>query len=251
MLLLPTLDGEYCRIYTKKNKVYTGTILCESCAIHVYPDANTRERNLQSLIVRVDENVNTKEDIKALGIENGNYIAIDAKTQILNNGFIKSRFLDNKINVACLLGLIKYIYDNKITVKNNLAFFFPNYEEVEHGCAYLPIDIDVLYALDIGCIGPESDSDEHMVNICSKDYYSPYDYQETNKLIQICKKNKINYNIDSYDYYGSDVCAAQIGGQDFAGVTFGPNVNATHGMERTHIDGIMNNFNLLIALIKQ
>ena len=25
--LLPTLDGEYCRIYTRKGQVYTGTVL--------------------------------------------------------------------------------------------------------------------------------------------------------------------------------------------------------------------------------
>lgn len=247
--LIPTLDGEYCKIYTRQNKIYSGTILCDSCSIHVNPDAKTKERTINNIIIRIDENISNKEDVKELGIEIGNFVAIEPKTQVLKNGFIKSRFLDNKINVACLLELIKFIYENKVDINENILFLFPNYEEIGDGCSSFPIDIDILYALDIGCITPGSESTEKMINICVKDYYAPYDYKETNKIIELCKKNGINYNLDSYTYYSTDVSAARIGGQDFAGVSFGPNVHASHGMERTHIESLENMLKLLILII--
>ncbi|MDR2898895.1 MAG: aminopeptidase, partial [Clostridiales bacterium] len=42
--ILNTLDGEYCNIRTRDGRVYTGTILSNSPAAHVFPDANTLER---------------------------------------------------------------------------------------------------------------------------------------------------------------------------------------------------------------
>ena len=35
--LMPTLDGEYCRIYTREGKVYTGTVLRRRCMCRTTP----------------------------------------------------------------------------------------------------------------------------------------------------------------------------------------------------------------------
>ena len=111
---LNTLDGEYCRIYTRNNKIYTGTILSKSPSSHVFLDALTRERNEENMEIRLDEIVYSKEDTQKLGIETGDYICIDPKTTITENGFVKSRFIDDKISCCILMGVLKYFNDNQI-----------------------------------------------------------------------------------------------------------------------------------------
>ena len=245
----PTLDGEYCTLKTRDNKEYTGTFLSTSPAVHVYKDANTKARNPESMYVRLDEVIKTKEDVEKLGIEVGNFIFIDPKTTITKSGFVKSRFLDDKINVASIFGLIKHLKENNITPKYTLKFIISTYEEVGHGAAYIP-ELDEMIAVDMGCIGDDLTCTEYDVSICPKDSSGPYNYELTNKLIALAKENKINHAVDIYPYYGSDVSAANRGGNDFKGALMGPGVHASHGMERTHIDGILATIELLYNYIK-
>ncbi len=245
----PTLDGEYCTIKTRDNKSYTGTFLSTSPAAHVFKDASTKARNPQNMYVRLDEVVKSKEDVQKLGIEVGNFIFIDPKTTITESGFVKSRFLDDKINVASIFGLIKYFKDNNITPKYNVTFIISTYEEVGHGAAYIP-ELDEMIAVDMGCIGDDLTCTEYDVSICPKDSSGPYDYNLTNTLIDIAKKEKIQHAVDIYPYYGSDVSAAIRAGNDIRGALMGPGVHASHGMERTHIEGIEATIQLLINYLK-
>lgn len=248
--LVPTLDGEYCRILTRDQKTYTGTILSNVPAAHVFKDAATKERSLENMVVRIDEVVKTKEDTKALGISNGDYIAIETKTSITPSGFIKSRFLDDKASVAILFGLLKYLVTHKITPQHTLSIFISTYEEVGHGSSYIPNYIKELIAVDMGCIGLDLDCSEYDVSICAKDSSGPYDYNLTSTLIDIAKKENLNYAIDIYPFYGSDVSAALRGGQDIKGGLIGPGVHASHSMERTHVQALENTLKLLIAYVK-
>ena len=241
----PTLDGEYCSIITRDGKTYTGTFLSTSPAVHVFKDAGTKPRDPENMYVRIDEVVKSKEDVLALGVEVGNFIFIDPKTTITKSGFVKSRFLDDKINVASIFGLIKYLKENDITPKYTLKFIISTYEEVGHGAAYIPA-LDELIAVDMGCIGDDLTCTEFDVSICPKDSSGPYDYELTNRLIDLAKANNINHAVDIYPYYGSDVSAANRGGNDFKGALMGPGVHASHGMERTHIDGITATIDLLL-----
>jgi putative aminopeptidase FrvX len=241
----PTLDGEYCKIKTRDNKEYTGTFLSTSPAAHVFKDASSKQRNPENMYVRLDEVIRSKKDVEELGIEVGNFIFIDPKTTITNSGYVKSRFLDDKINVASIFGLIKYFKDHDITPNYTIKFIISTYEEVGHGAAFIPT-LDEMIAVDMGCIGDDLTCTEHDVSICPKDSSGPYDYELTNKLIDHAKQNKINHAVDIYPYYGSDVSAAMRGGNDFKGALMGPGVHASHGMERTHIDGIEATIKLLI-----
>ena len=101
--ILPTLDGEYCKIYTRCGKVYTGTILSNSPAVHVFDDARDAKRDVKNMHVKLDEIVKTADDVKKLGIMSGDFICFDPKTTITENGFIKSRFLDDKLSAAIIL----------------------------------------------------------------------------------------------------------------------------------------------------
>ncbi len=241
----PTLDGEYCSIKTRDGKTYTGTFLSTSPAVHVYKDARSKERSPENMYVRLDEVIHSKEDVQKLGIEVGNFIFIDPKTTITPSNFIKSRFLDDKINVASIFGLIQYLKTNQITPRYTIKFIISTYEEVGHGAAYIPV-LDEMIAVDMGCIGDDLTCTEYDVSICPKDSSGPYDYELTNNLIQVAKANNIAHAVDIYPFYGSDVSAAIRGGNDFKGALLGPGVHASHGMERTHVQAIEATIQLLL-----
>lgn len=247
--IMNTLDGEYCRIYTRNGKVVTGTILSNSPSIHVYKDATTLERNEDTMEVRIDEVVKNKEDVEKLGICNGDFIAIDTKTQITPSGFIKSRFLDDKLSVAILFSTLEMISTNKMKLSHKTYFMITVYEEVGHGGAWIPNDITELLGVDMGCIGTDLACTEYDVSICAKDSSGPYDYDMTTKLIEIAKKEKLNYAVDIYPMYGSDVSTALKSSNNIKGALIGPGVHASHGMERSHIQAVESSIKLLIEYL--
>ena len=249
--IMPTLDGEYCKIYTRDNKVYGGTILSNSPAVHVFKDASSRERNEESMCVRIDEVVKSKADVLKLGIASGDYIAYDPKTCITESGFIKSRFLDDKLSVAILLEVMEAIAKKEIKLNKKVYFLISTYEEVGHGCAWIPSDIQKFIAVDMGCIGLDLNCSEYDVSICAKDSSGPYDYLLTNELIEIAKQENLSYAVDIYPFYGSDVSAALRGGNDIRGALIGPGVAASHGMERSHIDACMNTYKLVCRYLSE
>ena len=249
--IMPTLDGEYCRIYTRDKKIYTGTIISNSPAVHVFKDAETLERNVDTMCVRIDEEVKSKEDVLKLGINNGDFIAYDPKTVITESGFVKSRFLDDKLSVSILFGVLNHIKEHQIKLKNKTYFMFSTYEEVGHGMAWIPEDISEILAVDMGCIGSDLSCTEYDVSICAKDSSGPYDQKMVDDLVSLAKENELSYAIDIYPYYGSDVSASLRGGNNIRGALIGSGVAASHGMERTHIKGIENTFKLILAYLNK
>ena len=235
--ILPTLDGEYCRIYTREGKVYTGTILSLSPAAHVFDDASTRPREEKELAVRIDEKVKNKADVEALGISAGDYVCFDPKTTVTDSGFLKSRFIDDKGSAACLLTLLALMKEQGLAPRYDTQICFTVHEEVGHGGATLPA-VDELLAVDMGCIGEDLSCTEYQVSICAKDSAGPYDYDMVTRLIQLAKANGVDYAVDIYPHYSSDVSVAWKTGMDAKGALIGPGVHASHGMERTHFDGM-------------
>lgn len=248
--LTPTLDGEYCDIITRDNKVYTGTILSKSPSIHVFKDASKKDRDIDNLVVKLDERVENKEDVQKLGIQNGDFIAYDPKVFVTDSGFIKSRFLDDKASVALLVSILKMLKDENMKPKTNLKFIFSTYEEVGHGASWIPEEITELLAVDMGCIGLDLDCTEYDVSICAKDSSGPYDYELTSQLIEFAKAEELNYAVDIYPMYGSDASAALSGGANIRAALIGPGVSSSHGMERTHVDALKNTFELIKKYIE-
>ncbi|WP_394963929.1 M42 family metallopeptidase [Candidatus Allofournierella excrementigallinarum] len=235
--LMPTLDGEYCRIYTRDGRVYTGTVLSLSPAAHVQDDAATRPRDEKNMAVRIDEKVRTKADVEALGIAAGDYVCYDPKTVVTESGFVKSRFLDDKASSACLLTLLWRMHATGQRPRYDTFFTLTVHEEVGHGGATLPV-VDELLAVDMGCIGEDLACTEYQVSICAKDSGGPYDYGMVSRLVQLAKEHGVDYAVDVYPHYGSDVGVAWRAGMDARGALIGPGVHASHGMERTHLDGL-------------
>lgn len=246
---IPTLDGEYCKIVTRDNRVFTGTILCKSASVHVYEDAKSKPRDLDAMEVRIDERVTSKEDVIKLGIQNGDYVMIDPKTIVTSSGFLKSRFIDDKGSVCAILGVLKELKEKNCLPAYDTYIYFVNQEEVGHGAATIDSAISEFVTVDMGCVGKDLAGNEYEVSICAKDSGGPYSYELTNWLCKLAKENNIHYVVDIFPYYGSDIGAAWRSGVDCAGALIGPGVHASHGMERTHLDAIDQTMQLLYAYL--
>jgi putative aminopeptidase FrvX len=196
--------------------------------------------------VRIDEEVYSKEDVLKLGIHTGDFICFEPRYRAYENGFIKSRFMDNKAGCLVLLELAKRYKGKEIPVE----LFFSTYEEVGHGgtCGYSSSITDLL-VIDMGVLGSACEGTEQKCSICVKDSSGPYDYEFRKKLVALAKKKGIPISLDVYPFYGSDGSAALRAGKDFKVALIGPGVAASHGVERTHVKGIKATVELCSAFI--
>ncbi len=249
-LNLATIDGEYVKIYTKDKNVYTGIVCSNSYSSHVYSDAGSLERTEKNMHIVLDEEVSSVSEVENLGVKAGDFICLDTKTEITKNGFIKSRFLDDKASVAIFLAYMKYLSETNFVPNINVKFLFSVNEEVGHGLSYVESDIEEVIAVDMGCIGDDLTCTEYDVSICAKDSSGPYNYSIVEKLIKLSEVNDISHAVDIYPMYGSDVSSALRAGQNIRGGLIGMGVRQSHGLERTHIKGIENTIKLMDLYIK-
>lgn len=247
---LHSIEGSYCRIHTRNGGEYTGTILVKSPSVHTYDDARTLERNERNMEIRIDEIVRNKEDVVALGIGSGDYVSFYPNFEYTESGFIKSRHLDDKASAGVLLGLLKDIAGGILNPARNLKLLISNYEEVGFGASWIPEDVTELLAVDMGAVGDDLNGNEYAVSICAKDSAGPYDYEMTNRLIRLAEEYQLDYAVDIFPHYGSDVSAALKGGNNIRGALIGQGIHASHGMERTHRKALENTLKLLEAFIQ-
>lgn len=239
-------ETENCRIVTKFNGIYEGTFQLTNASVHVNGEYNKTNREYSEMEVVIDERVKTKEETEKLGIMAGDFICFHPRTVITKSGFIKSRFLDDKLSVSILLGYAKYLKAEKITPKRKIYQHITVYEEVGHGgAASIPKGVTEVLSVDMGCVGEGLTCDEFQVSICAKDSKGPYNYQVVTELISAAKKRKLNFAVDVYPYYGSDADVALTAGYDVKHGLIGPGVYASHGYERSHIEGVSNTLELL------
>lgn len=245
------IEGETATVVTRDGRTYTGLVACQSHSVHVFDDARTLERNENTMILILDEKVSSREEVKALGIRHGDTIWLEPRFTVTDNGFIKSRFIDDKACVACALTVIRYMKEQGITPACNVWFAFPHYEEINHGGAYVPPEVSQYIALDIALIGPDYDGAEDKVSVCVKDNFSPYDRELTSHIIQVAEDHKLNYAVDIFYRYGTDANAAVRAGNQVQAAAFGMGTFCSHGVERTHIDGVMETARLLAAFLTE
>ena len=239
-------ETENVRVHTRSGRVIEGTLQLCNASVHVNGEYSSSPRNFNTTEVVLDEDVNSAADTRALGIEVGDIVAFEPRTRVTESGYIKSRFLDDKLSVAILLGLAKYIKDEAITLPRRTYVHITVYEEVGHGCAAsCPADVTEGISVDMGCVGNGLSCTERTVSICAKDSHGPYSYEVVGKLIDAAKAEGADYAVDIYPFYGSDVEAALSAGADIRHGLIGPGVYASHGYERSHIDGVWNTLKVL------
>ena len=238
-----TADGENCTVHTRDGRVYTGVVLNTEPSSHVADkDVDPVEKNMEILL---DENVSTKDEVEALGVQTGDIIAMDPRTTITKSGYIKSRFLDDKLSAAILLGLARAVTAGEVRLTRKVSLLFTVYEEVGHGGSVVPADTRDMISVDMGCVGSDLGCTERMVSICAKDSGGPYNYDVVSDLAAIAKVNGLDYASDVYPHYGSDVEATLTAGYDIRHGLNGPGVYASHNYERSHMDGVRNTYELL------
>lgn len=244
------VETENCRVYTLDGRVYDGTIQLMDASIHVNNEYQKSERTFDSVEVLLDADVSSKEDVKKLGISNGSFVCVEPRTRITESGYIKSRFLDDKLSTAILLGYAKYVKEENPALTRKIYHHITVFEEIGHGaCASVPQDVEELLSVDMGCVGNGLECTERQVSICVKDSHGPYHYAVVKALIETAQKNGIDYAADVYPYYGSDADAALAAGIDARHGLIGPGVYASHGYERSHKEGALNTLKLLKAYL--
>ena len=242
-----TADGENCTVHTRDGRTYTGVVLNTEPSAHVADEKVEQvEKNMEVLL---DENVGTADETRALGIQNGDIIAMDPRTTVTPSGYIKSRFLDDKLSASILLGLARATAAGEVSLARKVSLLFTVYEEVGHGGSFVPADTRDMISVDMGCVGADLACTEHEVSICAKDSGGPYNYDLVSELAGIAAELELGYAIDVYPHYGSDVEATLTAGYDIRHGLVGPGVYASHNYERSHTDGVRNTYELLRAYV--
>lgn len=245
-----TLGGMVCEI-KGDGKIYEGTAQLINASLHVNGEYNDIKRTFDSMEIVLDEDVKNAADVKNLGIENGDFVCFEPRSRITESGYIKSRFLDDKLSVAILLGFAKYISDNKITLPRKTFIHVTVYEEVGHGgSASVPQGVTEAISVDMGCVGKGLACTEKQVSVCVKDSGGPYSYKVVSGLINAAKRENADYAADVYPHYGSDVEATLRAGNDIRHGLIGAGVYASHGYERSHINGVYNTLKVLKGYLK-
>ena len=234
------IEGENCLVHVASTgKIVSGTILIHQTSTHVYKDAGTAERTEDNMEVRLDAKVRNEQATRDLGIDVGDFISFDPCTIITETGFIKSRFLDDKVSAAILLDLLRKYKEENIELPYTTHFMFSVFEEVGHGAnSNIPKEAVEYLAVDMGAMGDDQQTDEYTVSICVKDASGPYNYEFRNHLVQLAKNNDIQYKLDIYPYYGSDASAAMRAGAEVKHALLGAGIESSHSYERTHIDSV-------------
>ncbi|MBR5533269.1 MAG: M42 family metallopeptidase [Ruminiclostridium sp.] len=239
-------EAENLRVYTRSGKVYEGTLQLCNASVHVNSNYGDTKRSFDTTEVVLDEDVSSAEDTRKLGIQVGDIVCFDPRTRITSSGYIKSRFLDDKLSVGILLGLAKFMKDTKAVPNRKVYVHVTVYEEVGHGgSASVPFGVTEAISVDMGCVGDGLRCTERQVSICVKDSGGPYNYEVVGKLIDAAKQEGADYAVDVYPHYGSDVEATLNAGYDIRHGLIGAGVYASHGYERSHMDGVWNTLKVL------
>ena len=242
---------ENVRVYAGNGEVYTGTVCRIPNSIHV------TEEELRTVLgdfrknvcVVLDLPVKSAEDVRKLGIESGDYIALDHRFTV-SGGYIKSRFIDDKACAAVLLEAMQTLREENVSLNRKVYAYFACYEEIGHGTAWLPEGVRDVLALDIAPTGPEQNSDEHLVSVFAKDSRFPYHSGMVSELRETAKAAGVDYVTDVFTpHYGSDGDGSVLAGYDIRHGCIGPGTANSHGYERTHMDGLRNTYCLLMAYL--
>ena len=246
----PSVETEGVWVFASKGEKVRGSVLIDTASGHVHGQAGSETpRNDEHMEVRLDVRTTSDKETRELGICIGDCVAFDPRVEV-TNGFIRSRFLDDKACVANLVTAIKSMVDAGLTPTRTVYFHISNYEEVGHGAsAGIPADVAELICVDMAVVGRGQESDEFNVTLCIKDGGGVYHEGLNKKLRALAEEHNIPYKTDVYVFYGSDGEAFWRAGGDVALALIGPGIDASHNYERAHMDGLVATTNWIMAYL--
>lgn len=238
-LLWNTIETEGCTVFTSEGKQLRGSILFEKASGHIFKSKDLHaERDEDSMEVRLDARTTNEVETRELGVDVGDYVMIDPRLEVTND-FIRSRFLDDKACVACVIAAVKALNDAGLTPAQKTSLFFSNYEEVGHGAASgIPAEATEMLVVDMAAVGSGQASDEYHVSLCLKDASGPYSHEMSQRLRKLAKASNIPYKVDTFISYASDGSVYLRAGGDVNVALIGPGIDASHNYERTHLDAL-------------
>lgn len=244
-------EGARVTLFTDEG-AYRGTILPLKASGHTFnKEIDTQPVGWEHVELRIDAQADSLADLEKLGVNIGDYVAIDPQPEFLETGYIVSRHLDDKAGAATMLAAAKAVIDAKMELPMDCHLLFTISEEVGSGAsAVLHGDVAELVSIDNGTTAPGQNSRETGVTIAMKDQTGPFDYHLTHKLIGLAKDFHIPHQRDVFRYYRCDGTSAVEAGNDIrtALLTFG--IDASHGYERIH-ESALENLAELITLYMQ
>jgi peptidase M42 family hydrolase len=240
-------EGAHVTIFTDTDVTHTGTVLPLKSSGHQYGDeVDTQGVGWPLVEVRVDQPVCDAQGLAAIGIQVGDFVALDANPAVTPGGYVKSRHLDDKAGIAATLGAFKSLIDAKVTPLVSAHLLVTIAEEVGHGATHgLDTDVSEMIAVDNAVVAAGQQSREECVNIAMLDSTGPFDYHFSRRLIALCEEHGVPHRRDTYRFYRSDAASAVEAGLEMRTALVGFGVDSSHGHERTHLAGIQHVAELL------
>lgn len=245
-----TVEGEGVTVFIRTGETVRGSLLITKASAHVHgQDVGKTERGDDTMEVRLDAPTTSADETSALGIGVGDFVAFDPRVEG-TDGFIRSRHLDDKACVACMIYAVKAIAAAGLKPRATTVLHVSNYEEFGHGAAAgIPPQVSELVSVDMAAVGDGQASDEFHATLCVKDSGGPYHHGLSQRLRELAEAYEIPHKIDIYPYYGSDGEAFWRAGGDVALALIGPGVDASHSYERTHTDALVATANWCLAYL--
>jgi len=233
-------EGSRVTVYGDEGRAWRGTILPLKASGHTYNKAvDSQPTDWEHVELRLDEVSHRKTDLDRLGVNVGDHIAVDPNPEILANGFINSRFLDDKAGVAAILAAAKAVTEAQPMIPVDCHLLFTISEEVGVGASHiLQGDVAEMVSVDNGTIAPGQNTSEYGVTICMQDSSGPFDWHLTRRLLKICQTCGIEHSRDVFRYYRSDGAAALEAGNDIRTALVCFACDGSHGWERTHLKSL-------------
>jgi peptidase M42 family hydrolase len=218
-----------------------GTVLPLRASGHTFGDAVDQQPGTWDHVeLRLDDPVERVEDVQALGVHVGDFVAFDPGAEYISDtGYINARHLDDKAGVAVLLGATKALRDGGATLPVDCHLIFTISEEVGSGSSHtLHGDVAEMVTIDSAPQAHWRNSSEHAVTIAMMDSSGPFDWHLTHKLIGLCQDHGIPHRRDVFQNYRSDSASAVDAGNDLRTALACFAVDASHGWERTDVQGL-------------
>lgn len=233
-------EGSRVTVYTDTGPL-RGTVLPLKASGHRWGDAvDTHPVGWDQIEIRVDIDGADGGDLYAAGCRVGDIVSFDAVPEILDNGFINARHLDDKAGVAGLLALIHALRAGGVEPEMDSHFIFTVFEEVGSGASEVICgDIAEMVVLDHAPVAEDQHADLFGVTVCMMDQSGPFDYHLSRKLISLCREHGISHARDVFRYYRSDSASAIEAGHDTRTALIGFSVDGSHGYERTHLKSLL------------
>ena len=200
--------------------------------------------------LRLDEPVYSESDVRDLSIEIGDFIALDSQPEVFDNGYIVARNLDNKAGTAAVLESIRALMESSDPILHDTYVLFTISETIGTGtgAALLP-EVSELVTVDFASTRSSEKSPFKRVTIATGDASGPYDYHLTEHLHKLADEQAIPYQKRHLKAFHSDTAAALIAGHDVRTAVVAYAGDASHSIERTHAQSLINLSKLLVAYV--